>query len=127
MNGINNVMIMGRLGADPEMRTSKAGKAYCRFSVATNYTRKLESGEKESQTTWHKVKVFGKTAEHCQTYLRKGSTALVEGYLSKHTYKRDDGSEATQIDVVGRQVSFIDRPKNAPIFSAGSDEAKIPF
>ena len=127
MNGINNVTIMGRLGADPEMLQSKNGKAYCRFSVATNYTRRLDNGEKESQTTWHKVKVFGKTAEHCQTYLRKGSTALVEGYLSKHTYKRDDGSEATLIDVVGRQVSFIDRPKNAPILSAESADTKIPF
>ncbi len=127
MNGINNVTILGRLGADPESITSKSGKPYCRFSVATTYTKKMPNGEKESQTTWHKVKVFGKTAEHCQMYLRKGSTALIEGYLSKHSFKRDDGSEATLIDVVGRQVSFIDRPKTVPTFGAESAENKIPF
>ena len=88
MNGINSVTILGRLGADPQSYTSKSGKAFCRFSIATNYMRKSETGEKEPLTTWHKVKVFGKTAEHCQTYLKKGSAAVVEGYLSQSKYNR---------------------------------------
>ncbi len=124
MNGINSVTVLGRLGADPQSYTTKSGKPFCRFSLATSYARKTEAGEKEALTTWHKVKVFGKTAEHCQTYLKKGSAAVVEGYLSHSKYKRDDGVEVTVTDIVGRQVSFIDRPKT-PIFSEGSE--KIPF
>lgn len=106
MNGINNVMLMGRLGADPKVFATKAGQTYCRFNIATNYMRKSENGEKSQATTWHKVTVFGKTAEACQTYLRKGSVAIVNGYLEHSKYTKD-GIPMTATDVVARKVDFV--------------------
>jgi single-strand DNA-binding protein len=128
MQSINHVMIMGNLGADPEFRTSKSGKPYCRFRVATNFVRKNEAGEKESTATWHRVKVFGKTAENCQTYLKKGCLAIVDGYISNSTYKKSDGSEGWTSEIVGQQVTFIG-PSRAfgPDLSASESANSVPF
>ncbi len=98
---------MGYLGANPELQSSRNGKSYVRLSVATHHNRKLESGEKEQTTTWHRVTVWGKNAERCQTYLQKSSALAVEGYLSKYTYEREDGSDASAFSVVAREIHFL--------------------
>ncbi len=128
MQSINHVMIMGNLGADPQSQKSKNGKLYCRFSLATNYTRKNEEGEKETTATWHRVKVFGKTAEHCQMYLKKGSVAIVDGYISNQTYKKADGSEAWSSEIVAQHVSFLSQPRALlPEFKGRAAANSAPF
>jgi single-strand DNA-binding protein len=127
MQSINHVVIMGNLGADPVAHTSKAGKNYCHFSLATNYVRTNEKGEKEKQATWHRIKVFGKTAEHCQTYLRKGSGAVVDGYISNSTYKKSDGTDAWSSEIIAQQVSFVSQPRDLPDLSDSSTANSLPF
>ena len=107
MNGFNRVFIMGRLGAEPELQSSKNGKPYVKLSIATHYRKKLETGEKQDTTTWHRVTVWGKSAERCQNYLHKGSSLAIEGYLSKYSYAREDGSDAHSMSIVAREVHFI--------------------
>ena len=109
MNGINRVFLMGYLGREPESHQSKSGKNYVRLSLATHFNKKLETGEKEETTTWHKITVFGKTAERCQSNLQKGDPFAVEGYLSQYKYDREDGGEATAHSVVAQQIHFIGR------------------
>lgn len=121
MNGINRVFLMGYVGADPELQSSRHGKSYVRLSVATHHSRKLESGEREDNTTWHKVTVWGKNAERCHAYLKTGSTIAVEGYLSKYTFERDDGSDATNFSVVAREIHFIGKSPDRALATAPSE------
>jgi single-strand DNA-binding protein len=121
MNGFNRVFLMGYLGAEPEMQSSRNGKSYVRLSLATHHHKKLESGEREQSTTWHRVTVWGKNAERCQTFLRKGSPLAVEGYISKYTYERDDGSDASTFSVVAREIHFIGKGPDRLLDSTTSE------
>ncbi len=112
MNGINRVFLMGYLGADPERQVSRNGKAFVKLSLATHYNKRMDSGEKEATTVWHRVMVWGKTADVCHSSLQKGSALAVEGYLSRYSYERDDGSEATATSIVAREVHFIGRRRS---------------
>ena len=120
MQGFNRVFILGYLGSDPERLTSKTGKTYLKLSVSTHYNKRNGEGVRESNTTWHKVKVFGKTAETCETFLHKGSPVAVEGYLSRYDYNKEDGTKATAVDVVAQQVQIIGRkePSSAAFLPA---------
>jgi single-strand DNA-binding protein len=113
MNGINRVFLMGYLGNDPESQQSKSGKSFVRLNLATHYGKKLESGERQDTTTWHRIVVFGKTAERCQEHLHKGDPFAVEGYLSTSKYEREDGEEASSTSIVAQQVHFIGK-RNRP-------------
>ncbi len=121
MNGINRVFIMGYLGADPELLTSKTGKPYLRMSISTHHNRKLASGERETSTTWHRVMVWGKNAERYKSWLQRGSALAVEGYLSKFKYEKEDGSEASSTSIVAREVHFLEKKSTvAPSETAGT-------
>lgn len=109
MNGINRVTIVGYIGADPELKTAKTGKPYVRMSVATHFSKPNVNGERESVTTWHKVTAFGKTAERCSSWLNKGSSVAIEGYLSSTAREKGDGTKLYSVDVIAQQVEFIDR------------------
>ncbi|MES2854560.1 MAG: single-stranded DNA-binding protein, partial [Bdellovibrionota bacterium] len=112
MNGINRVFLMGYLGNEPEFNRSKIGKPFLKMSVATHYSRRNEDGEKEPATTWHRVKVFGKHAENCRDHLHRGSAVAIEGYLSRYSYEKEDGSGSTSVtDVVAQQVHFLGKKR----------------
>ncbi len=107
MNGINRVQIMGYLGADPEPLTSKKGKPYVKLSLSTHFNKRLEGGERETTTTWHRVTVWGKNAERCRERLQKGSPLFVEGYLSKYSYEKEDGTNGSGFSIVAREIHFV--------------------
>jgi single-strand DNA-binding protein len=108
MNGINRVFLMGYLGGDPEYGQSKIGKAFVKINLATHYNRKNEDGDKLAATTWHRVKAFGKTAENCRDRIHRGSPVAIEGYLSRYSYEKSDGSGTTStVDIVAQQVHFL--------------------
>ena len=104
MGTINKVILIGRLGKDPEERTTANGTRISNFSLATdNYNG--NNGEKT--TEWHRVVVFGKTAEQCNQYLRKGRLVCVEGSLKTRTWEKSPGEKVYFTDVVASRVTFL--------------------
>ena len=146
MAGVNKVIILGNLGADPELRSSPSGVTSCRLSIATsmNWTDK-GSGEKKEKTEWHRVVFFGRSAEVIDQYLKKGQQLYIEGRLQTSKYEKD-GIERFSTDIIGESFNFIsgsgssnqgnnqfsddmNQDKNNTLQSSNSDdfEDDIPF
>jgi len=103
---VNRVILVGRLGKDPEIRYSQQGTAVTNFSMATS-----EKYKGEEKTTWHRLVAFGKTAEIAEKYLSKGSQVYVEGKLQTRSYEKD-GQTRYMTEVVANTVQFLDsKPK----------------
>ena len=107
MAGVNKVILLGNLGADPELRSSPSGVTTCRLSIATsmNWTDK-SSGEKKEKTEWHRVVFFGRSAEVIDQYLKKGQQLYIEGRLQTSKYEKD-GIERYSTDIIGESFNFI--------------------
>lgn len=104
--GVNKVIIIGNLGKDPEVRYTQGGTAVCQLSVATTRTY-LKQEQKVEETEWHRVVVWGKTAEHCGQYLTKGRTVYVEGRLQTRSWDDKDGNKRYSTEVVAETVQFL--------------------
>lgn len=107
MASLNKVMIIGNLGRDPEVSYTPSGLAICKFSVATTDVRvDRNSGERNERTEWHRITVFGKTAENCGRFLAKGRQVYVEGRLQTSSYEKD-GITRYSTDIIANQVTFL--------------------
>ena len=102
---INKVMIYGNLTRDPELRSLPSGGGVCSFSVATNRVFKKADGSKQESTEFHNVVVFGRQAETCAQYLKKGSPAYVEGRLQTRSWDKD-GAKQYKTEIVAERVQF---------------------
>ena len=90
MASLNKVMLIGRLGRDPEIRYSQQGTAVVNFSIATSeYWTDKNTGDRQERTEWHNIVVFGKQAETCEKYLSKGREVYIEGKLQTSSYEKD--------------------------------------
>lgn len=87
--GLNKVMLIGRLGKDPETNFTEKGSSYCRFTLATDESYKNDKGEKVERTEWHDIVAWRKLGEICQTYLKKGSKIYAEGKLQSSSYEKE--------------------------------------
>lgn len=119
MASVNRVILLGRLGRDP--KTSDAqGLAICRLALATTRRYKGRDGEKEEETEWHNVVVFGKTAEVAQQYLVKGSEVYIEGRLHTRKYTDKQGVERYATEVICESLQLGAKPqgKSAPTTTA---------
>ena len=107
MAGVHKVIILGRLGADPELRSSPSGVTTCNLSIATsiNWTDK-NSGDKKEKTEWHRVVFFGRPAEVIDQYMKKGQQLYVEGRLETSKYEKD-GIERFSTNIIGESFNFI--------------------
>lgn len=105
--GVNKAIILGRLGRDPEVRFTGGGQAVCNFGVATDEEWTDKSGEKQKHTEWHKVVVWGKLAELCGEYLKKGRQCYVEGRLQTREWTDKEGRKNYTTEVVASAVTFI--------------------
>ena len=103
---VNKVIIIGNLGADPEVRTTPGGQPVANLRVATNEVWNDKDGNRQERTEWHSVTVWGKQAEHCGQYLAKGRQVYVEGRLQSRTYQKD-GADVRVWDVVASVVTFL--------------------
>lgn len=112
MAGLNKVMLIGRLGKDPEIRHSQQGLAVVNFSIATNekWTDKT-TGERQEKTQWHNIVVFGKQAEICEKYLSKGSQIYIEGRLETSNYEKE-GQTHYMTKVVVSNFQFLGGKQN---------------
>ncbi len=102
MSGVNRVILMGRLGKDPETRFTADGTAVCNFSLATSYKKK--SGDEV--TEWHKCSAFDKKAELVDKYIKKGDMLYVEGQLATRKWQDKDGQDRYTTEIQVREIAF---------------------
>ena len=106
--GINKVILIGNLGKDPEVRYTAEGLARANMNIATSESWKdKQTGEKKEATEWHRVVLFGKTAEIAGEYLKKGRTVYIEGRLTTRKYQDKDGVERYITEIVGLDMQML--------------------
>ena len=98
--GLNKAILIGNLGKDPELRYVASGNAVASFSLATSENYKDKSGAKQTRTVWHNIVVWGKLAEICNQYLKKGSQVYLEGRIDNRSYDDKDGNKRYISEVV---------------------------
>ncbi|MFH1184898.1 MAG: single-stranded DNA-binding protein [Chloroflexota bacterium] len=107
MGSVNKVIIVGNLGADPELRYTAKGTAVCHLSVATHASYKDSEGNRQDKTAWHKVVAWGKQGELCKQYLSKGRQIYIEGRLQTSAYTDNAGAKRYSTEVVSNSVVFL--------------------
>lgn len=104
---VNKVILLGRLGQDPELKYTPGGAAVCNFSLATTEAWTDKQGQKQEKTEWHRVVVWGKLAELCNQYLAKGRQAFLEGRLQTRSWDDKDGNKRYTTEILANTVQFI--------------------
>ena len=151
MAGVNKVILVGNLGADPEVRHLESGSKVATISVATSESYTNKGGERVEQTEWHRVELWDRLAELCEQYLSKGRTVYIEGKIRTNTYQDKDGItrydkriRATNMTFVGgrsegadseeastpaqtKSSSPNDQTNNAPVAPSTAEADDLPF
>lgn len=96
---VNKVILVGRLGKDPETRYTSGGQAVCHFSLATDESYKDKNGERQKRTEWHRITVWGKQAEIAQQYLKKGAQIYLEGSIRSGEWTDKEGQKKTSYEI----------------------------
>lgn len=104
---VNRVILVGRLGRDPELRHTSSGTAVANFSVATNERWNDQKGERQERTEWHNVVVWSKLAEICNEYLSKGKLVYLEGRLQTREWEDRDGNKRRTTEVVAAEMRML--------------------
>ena len=104
---VNKVILVGRLGRDPETRYTGGGQAVANFSLATDESYKDRNGERQKRTEWHKIVVWGKQAEIAQQYLKKGSLIFVEGRIQSREWQDKEGQKRTSFEIVANNFRML--------------------
>ncbi len=136
--GVNKVILIGRTGADTELKYTSNGKAVANFSLAINESFKTGDGEQREHVEWVRCVAWGRLAEVCGEFLNKGKQAYAEGRFQTRKYEDRDGNEHTVCEVVVRQLRLLGRPGNGngkaeqrtePVDNSGAeiDTDEIPF
>jgi single-strand DNA-binding protein len=107
MAGVNKAILVGNLGRDPELRHTPNGQAVVNFTLATSESWTDKSGERQERTEWHRIVVWGKTAEMCNQYLSKGRTVYVEGRIQTREWEDKDGNKRYTTEINASTVNFI--------------------
>lgn len=105
--GVNKVILVGNLGQDPELRYTGGGTAVCNLRIATNESYKDSNGEWVERTEWHSVVAWGRLAEICNEYLKKGSQAYFEGSLQTRSYEDRDGNTKYTTEIKAREMMML--------------------
>jgi len=133
----HKIIVVGNLGRDPEMRYTPSGQAVTNFSIAVNETYTNSNGEKVKKTVWFRITTWGKQAENCNQYLKKGRMVLVEGRMSAdpstggpRIWSKQDGTAASSFEISAINVSFLSsrgEGEGAPMAGGGGMEmAELP-
>jgi single-strand DNA-binding protein len=130
MASLNKVMIIGNLGADPEMRYTANGSAVTNFNVAANREYTTGDGERRDETEWFRVVAWNRLAEICSQYLSKGRQVYVEGRLQTRSWEGQDGTTRYTTEVIAQEVKFLGSQRDdeldrsaAPELAVGADAA----
>ena len=122
MSSLNRAIIVGNLGADPELRYTASNKPVCNLRVATSETVKRADGTKQERTEWHRVVVFGEQGENCAKYLTKGRAVCVEGRIQTRSWDDKDGQKRYATEVVADRVVFLGGGGEGKRAAAGGEQ-----
>jgi single-strand DNA-binding protein len=117
--GVNRVILIGNLGANPELKYLPSGQAVCEMRLATSESYTDKQGQRQERTEWHRVVVWGKTAENCAKYLEKGRQCYVEGRLQTRSWDDKEGNKRYTTEIVANQVTFLGGGRGSDGASAG--------
>jgi single-strand DNA-binding protein len=121
MVGVNKVILIGNLGADPEIRYLNSGAMVANFRMATTENRVNRSGEKTTITEWHRIVAFGRLAEICNEYLNKGKQVYIEGRLRTRSWEGKDGNRRWTTEIIATQMQMLGAP-GPPVEAPGSEK-----
>ena len=121
---VNKVILVGRLGRDPETRYIPNGDAITNFSLATDEQWRDRNGERQTRTEWHNITLFGKLGEIASQYLRKGSQVFIEGKIQSRKYTDKDGIERTAYDIIGNEMKMLGNRNDG--YDSGNNNAAPP-
>lgn len=125
MSSLNKAMIIGRLGQDPEVRYTQSNTAVATMSVATTERYKDRNGELQENTEWHRVVAWGRTAEICQQYLKKGSLVYFEGPIQTREWEDKDGQKRYTTEIKALSMQMLDS-RGSSGSGSQSDQQKKP-
>ena len=117
---VNKVILVGRLGRDPETRFTSGGQAVANFSLATDESYKDRNGERQKRTEWHKIVVWGKQAEIAQQYLKKGSLVFIEGRIQSREWQDKEGQKRTSFEIVATNFRMLGGRSDGMAAGAGA-------
>ena len=140
MASVNKVILIGNLGRDPELRFTRDGQGVANFTLATNERWRDKDGQNQERTEWHRIVVWGKTAENCAQYLQKGRSCYIEGRIQTREWEDKEGNKRQTTEIVAQNVTFLGgrgegggggRPgggtQDAPPPEPAPDGSEIPF
>ena len=113
MSSLNKAMIIGRLGQDPDVRYTQSNTAVANMSIATSERYKDKSGEWKETTEWHRVVAWGRTAEICQEYLKKGSQVYIEGPIQTRQWEDKEGQTRYTTEIKALQMTMLDSKRDS--------------
>lgn len=127
--GLNKVMIIGRLGRDPEMRYTPSGKPVTTFSVATHRSWNTSEGERRTETEWFNVVAWGNLAEICNEYLAKSRLVYIEGRLQTRHWDDAEGTKHTSVEIVANEMIMLEERRDTETSSEPGfiEEDEFPF
>ena len=127
--GLNKVMIIGRLGKDPEMRYTPSGRPVTTFNVATSRSWNTSDGERRKETEWFNIVAWGSLAEICNQYLAKGRQVYIEGRLQSRSWEDNDGRRHTSVEVVANEMIMLGKRQSSEDQSddTNANEEEFPF
>jgi single-strand DNA-binding protein len=142
MSGVNKVILVGNLGADPTLRYTASGTPVAQFNIATTERFNNRAGEREERTEWHRVVAWAKLAEICNQYLKKGKQVYIEGRLQTRQWEDQSGNKRYTTEVVANNMVMLGRAGEAADFpsqdfpqeqapqgagSSSTDDDDLPF
>jgi len=124
---INKAILVGRLGADPEVRYTPDGLMVTNFNLATDESRKDKTGERIQKTEWHRIVTFGKLAEICGNYLAKGKLVYLEGRIQTRAWEDKDGNKRSTTEIVASDMKMLDSKGQAKGPAAANNDGPPPY
>jgi single-strand DNA-binding protein len=111
---VNRVILVGRLGRDPEIRTTPSGSTVASFSLATDERWNDANGERKTRTEWHNIVAWSKLAEICEKYLTKGKLVFIEGRIQTREWDDRDGNKRRTTEIVASDMKMLERRSDGP-------------
>ena len=123
---VNRVILVGRLGKDPELKYTPSGAPVAKFSLATDESFKDKTGERQNRTEWHNIVAWNKLAEICGEYLTKGKLVFIEGSIRSRQWQDQSGNKRTAYDIIANNMQMLGSKADSDRMSSGTIDRPAP-